>query len=621
MIATTNRKIGQFLMALMLCLPLFMGLFQASVVQGAEAPPSQTLTLHKRLLTETGSITNDGNILPNAPGKPLADVEFTAYDVTDLFVALKKQHPTWTADQIFTALQGTAPEDYQDKKNFKFKATDGEGVTSTDLPTKSEDNNNKNAVYLIAETKTPAGIDSTSVPIIIGLPFTGTGTTPLENVHLYPKNYMPTKDIEFTKYAYTHGNQATKELAGATFSLTREVAGGTEYYTGLDSDGHPVFADDATKQFVFTSDAKGLVQIENIALPNGTYQFREIASVDPFHMVNWGQDGTMVKVTVNGKTVTYDYYDLAGKPQAGQTTAKVYNYDVPEVDKKIAGDKADFDYNQEIPFQIEVPIPLDMTSYTQFELIDTPDARLQLLSALDALKVQVLDGDTVVATLGATATATDDGGFKFDLIGDKEVLLAHPGKMLRVDFKMKIKAGADLDTNIENRVDFNNNFTNQTDKEIVTTHGYNFLKVDSHNDKVLPGAKFVVYKTVGDQKLYRSFDEKTNLWDWVEDIDNAYAYTSDKDGQLSIQGLATGDYVLQETQAPDGYILPTGDGALTAFTVTEDSFTTTKTEPKKIENGSKSSLPITGGLGIIGLIAVSVLGVTGALVYFKKRRA
>lgn len=188
--------------------------------------------------------------------------------------------------------------------------------------------------------------------------------------------------------------------------------------------------------------------------------------------------------------------------------------------------------------------------------------------------------------------------------------------------------------------------------EDVYTYGIQVKKVDSKN-AVLPGAQF---------KL--SLRNKT-LKFTETDVDGVYNYdpTSSSDvlevsaqGVLKLQGLDEGIYTLEETKAPNGYVLPTGtisiviadevngaaDGSIDAVNVTKTKGTVVFQNPDLID-GTKTDnivsleivntssedagfdLPVTGGMGTMLFTIAGILLMGGAValvvVAVRKRRA
>lgn len=208
------------------------------------------------------------------------------------------------------------------------------------------------------------------------------------------------------------------------------------------------------------------------------------------------------------------------------------------------------------------------------------------------------------------------------------------------------------------------------DEEKVFTYNINIVKTDKE-DKRLAGAQFTLAKKENgsDSTLYF---EKTG--------EGVYAYggtTSDsgltdkievsESGELHIQGIDTGTYVLKEVKAPEGgYVLPEGegitiivsdakskegfenpDGILDDNTINKDNPTEVKVDgtyelgkfdgDKKIEiegntvsikvvNTSEAdanfTLPLTGGPGtvIFSIAGVAIMGIAVAVIVSARRR-
>lgn len=209
-------------------------------------------------------------------------------------------------------------------------------------------------------------------------------------------------------------------------------------------------------------------------------------------------------------------------------------------------------------------------------------------------------------------------------------LATHANKEISFDYQMKINSLEYIDTGIVNiaKAIFGNDGTTDvdewnketpTDFETVKTGGYKFVKVDVNNkNKTLADAEFVVRKDTTDTAKY--FKATAEGGQWVDTYEEATKYTTGTNGIVDVKGLEYGTYQLQETKAPEGYALPTGEAAYTSFDVTENSYTTTADALKDIPNTPKGFLPSTGGAGIILFVGLGAAMVGLAGVYFISRR-
>lgn len=152
-----------------------------------------------------------------------------------------------------------------------------------------------------------------------------------------------------------------------------------------------------------------------------------------------------------------------------------------------------------------------------------------------------------------------------------------------------------------------------TDGTTTTTkvYDFSFTKTDADGN-ALAGAQFTITG---------------------KNIDAAYAKsgmqtvaTSDENGQVSFSGLAAGDYTVEETKVPDGYLQSVkpsfkvhvdADGV----TFTQDAWKLLDTQKATLKNvKSVTQLPLTGAAGITMLIAVAVLlGGAAALIALRTR--
>lgn len=622
-----NRAWG-IIASVIMVLPFLLGLGGFATKASAEetVPEKQTVILHKRQFSDLGGINipNTGDKFNDEElqklGKPLEGVTFTAYDVTIKYweeynaatgSKEQKEDAAVAAVKKLSNIAGGIPSD----------PTDENGQSKFDLPTTS---NGKNAVYLFVETGFPAGVvQSKSAPFILGLPSVTDNNEYRSEVHVYPKNEVVTKALQFTKFG-VDVNGTANPLKGANFVLRNDK----EKYLGSDNNFTVDEAAAETEAAIFTSNEEGLVTTGDLLLSPGDYKFYEVGyekdeeAVKGYH---FGKNPVVTAHVDNDLNITYYYFDKT-KNEKEAKEAEAYNYQVPEPTK--TPDGKDFDVNAPIEFTIEQKIPLDIADYTQFSLVDNYDEKLELVSTEEKIKESVKIGDESIGTWAAYSVESGKS-FTLDFTNNIKDLEQYAGKTIQFKATMKIKPDATIATDINNTVTFVNNFDPKTDTAKVKTYGKKFVKKDLATGETLKDAKFVVKK--GEQYLqYQdSNGEKVESYTssdliakyavkWVDTEVEGTVFVSGKDGVFTVNGLAKTDsdekdinYSLKENVPPEGYVLPLSDVQFTA-----DEGTT----ELPVNNKHKGTLPSTGGMGIVAFVAVGIVAIGGAYVYFAKGR-
>lgn len=647
-----KRSLWTLVASLVMVLPFFLG-FGGMPEAFADEKDTQTVTLHKLQFAEIpGEQQNTGDDnMEYSSSKPLAGAIFTAYDMTSVY--WEEYDSTQGDDKAKTdaAQKAVMAEDITALgEGLDFPTTGENGEASRELPKKSLVGEKKrNAIYLIKETKAPAGVVSeSSVPFILGLPvyndenYTGSNGQANEEknvVHVYPKNVVKPIDLSFVKYGVDETGTANV-LANAAFVLkdaTPKAPGEGNYYVEGDAEvigdtTEPIFTgktiDEGKK---IPSDTNGKVSLEGLLLPEGTYEFYEVDSdvstseeqePESEEIFHYGKN-PMVTAKVDSKmNVTYTYYDIDGKTIDKSDTAEAYNYKVPTPTKE-AGDH-DVNVGQVIPFTIEQLIPKDIANYTQFDLVDTYDkGQLKLKDTVNQIKAAIK-----AAGFGSAFQYVESVDGKITIHFDPAKLKDFIGKTLSFEINMSVKAGVTLGDDIDNNITLDNNFHDESDKDSVKTWGKSFIKEDADSADALNGAEFVIKK--GEEYLIQAEDGTVS---WTTDKGKATKFVSgdvngdgkydaetdvNADGTFSVKGLAQTDeagklidYELVETKAPEGYVLPNKSLTFNADNGVEEWHVTNK---------HKGSLPSTGGTGIIAFVAIGVVAVAGAVLYFTKGR-
>ena len=285
-----------------------------------------------------------------------------------------------------------------------------------------------------------------------------------------------------------------------------------------------------------------------------------------------------------------------------------------------------------VKFPVSSTAPtLDAKSfYKYFQLRDTLDDRLTAVTATEvSLEGTTLDPtDYQVDTKGQTVTVT------FTAEGLKKIKAA-PGKKVSAVFQGKVTEARNGAITNRAQVISDTVYAEQpptpeeppanpndppTSNEVTSRWGDLLIKkVDNHQqgqDKAgLQGAQFQLYKA---KNAYAGTCTKDKEGDPIA-INGETTLTTDAQGAINVKGLFVSDsidganrdnqkdatarcYVLVETKAPAGYVLPAGDGAVTPVKIEVGAVTT---DNVTIENTKQSvpGLPLTGANGMLILTA------------------
>ena len=305
-----------------------------------------------------------------------------------------------------------------------------------------------------------------------------------------------------------------------------------------------------------------------------------------------------------------------------------------DVDKTIQAQKLNgYGVGSLIKFPVSSTAPtLDAKSfYKYFQLKDTLDERLSEVTAtevsLEGTTLQPTDYDVVTNQQTVTVTFTAEGLKK---------IKAAPGKKVSAVFQGKVtKAGSNGTITNRAQVISDTVYAEQpptpetpptnpdnppTSDEVTSNWGdLSIKKVDTHQQGQtkagLQGAQFQLYKA---KDAYANTCSKVKDGDPIA-INGQTTLTTDAQGAIDIKGLFISDsidgadrdnqkdatercYVLVETKAPAGYVLPAGDATVTAVKVKVGEVAT---DNVTVENTKQSvpGLPLTGANGMLILTA------------------
>lgn len=338
--------------------------------------------------------------------------------------------------------------------------------------------------------------------------------------------------------------------------------------------------------------------------------------------------------------------------------------DIPSV-TKYAGDKdvtdnAKFSVGDEIPYTLIGTTPNFSTGGYSYKFTDTMDETLDLVyTPSDSNPEQVTGG--VKVTIGTGEGAVDITN-KFTITYKNHVLTIESNTDLKdsgltanseiyVTYKAIANSGISVGTGINNKVvvesqmDTDEQTKTPEVKEQVYPITVKIIKVDGSEDtKVLPGAKFKLYRTVDEATQWATTDAEGNFTGWTTTEANAATLTTDENGQITLVGIGAGEFYLQETEAPSGYNKLSEDLKIVIQSTSTTSATgTVKLSELKyslgtgsmvtdgvdldngmisfdVENNKGATLPSTGGIGTTIFYVIGAIIVVGAAVILITRR-
>lgn len=287
----------------------------------------------------------------------------------------------------------------------------------------------------------------------------------------------------------------------------------------------------------------------------------------------------------------------------------------------------DGDYQKGIGDTVPYKITADVPHYPEnkiitpvFKISDTLSTGFTFDNNLEVKAI--VDGAEVTLTKDTDYTVSQPDGKTFEItfIYDN---VAGASKVI-VEYSAKVNGnavvGEEANPN-EATLEYSNNpYTQDSSKEKediekVYTYGIKVTKVEKGTTTVLPGAEFELRKGTDSTAPALKFT-KTGAEYVVDPNGSITTLETDADGKLNIRGLDVGDYLLTETKAPEGFVLP--ENATTSVTIT-DADVNGKVEDKNnveqangyvqltVENGKNIELPVTGGMGTVLFTAGGIL--------------
>lgn len=302
-------------------------------------------------------------------------------------------------------------------------------------------------------------------------------------------------------------------------------------------------------------------------------------------------------------------------------------------------DSADYDINDQVPFQLTGTVAKDFSDYKgAYKLVFHDKESPGLTFNQGSVEVYV-DGTKIVTGYTVKTTGLEDG-CSFEVVFDnlKDIESVHNGSVITVEYTSQLNDKAVIGSTgnpNEMRMEFSNNpnveqngTTTHTpwDKVIVFTYKTIIDKVNSDKEP-LAGAAFKLEKVIkdGENKLIKEFK--------VSDDPNRTSF--------EFTGLDDGDYILSETETPEGYNTmepikfkitadhevesdnPTLTGLSGNKVTGEITFTASKDYSSltaQVVNNKGSSLPETGGMGTTVLYAAGTLMILAAAAFLVMKK-
>lgn len=618
---------------------------------------------------------------------PMDGVSFTIYKVENK-EWLEKYYTGTNADNT---KQPQVENYYKDGKLVKTVSDADQRTDTTANGGKLVFSDLELGLYLVVETGKPDYVTKAVSPFLVSVPMTSVDKTSwLYDIIVNPKNSATYGKAILQKQGVQASN-TIEEMEGYTFNLykwSKDNWVQIEYPPKNSVDNA-----DTDHPYNLTTDAKGKIVVDN--LTKGVYCFIEtgvnansgyILDADTAYEFSIDDKGAMVSVPEvdrknqgpNNTTVVYDAVDNA--------TLTVVNYK-PDFNKRTTkkdgtvSDKekndADYSVGEKIPYTLTIDVPENIAKLNTFKVTDTANKN-QLLHDVSNVKISGQDDESntywaanVDYTIAPITGDVNNDGFVIDFkAGTNKKIDSYAGKKVTITYYATLQANAVIagQGNLNTAALEYSNKTNVTgdndkpnkivDKAVIYTFKTGIKKTDENGNTLPENVYFDLYKDVTDVKnqeygtarIITGGDAKklgldeTKNWYKV----NADEVHTDKNGELTFEGLSNGTYKLVETKTAEGYNLLSApvDVTLTVSYVTtwqgdtvynnkgefikrtehtakydnKDEYTFTQI---KVINRKGFDLPVTGGFGTLlfsGIGALLVVGGVGVLMSTKKKK-
>jgi LPXTG-motif cell wall-anchored protein len=437
----------------------------------------------------------------------------------------------------------------------------------------------------------------------------------------------------FADYTYKYKDENGKEISVAMSSFFTVGDGDVLDTTGLGTKEKPGDVATFGKAALAFAKANGIAaKGSKTAGGEGVEAGKEVKAtidVDDFgYYVVDSSLGTAVAVDTTTPDVTIK--EKNGKPGLNKTITGATNEST--IAQDLTGNDAQI--GDEVEFTISADFKVGGEKYV---IVDVMDPGLTLTTALDKLDVKFSDGVSMKYTTSAFSKVVDEKtnatreGFKIEFEGE-------PSKncTVTVTYKAVVNTNAKIspDENInEAYLIYGHEVETTHIKTKTKTYPMILKKVIKGTDTVLAGAYFTIYRE-NDKSVvkFRKVSDTHYVVDPAGEVTDIVTVEKDP---VKLEGFNLENYVLVETQAPEGYNLLVNDGdefeyiddnkqtvktshyqvaTITANTTAEDIYLET------VENSTGLTLPSTGGIGTTIFYIVGGLLIVAGVAYFIVRR-
>ena len=415
----------------------------------------------------------------------------------------------------------------------------------------------------------------------------------------------------------------SKNLSGtkADFTKTGATAPFT-YKTGKVDPGYYVVVDTDTKAAALTTPILQVVGPVTVAskssVPTSDKKVQETTGIDT-SKVNDGE--TAYNVTANYEIGADVPFLLTGTVSKNLADYKTYKYAfVDELSKGFT-----FNADSVEVYVGKTKVEADKYKVTSESITDAGDYKDGTRIRIDFANLKDVQGVTADSTITVRYTAK--------LNEKSEAGKPQPNKV-HVEYS---KSASDDEGEPKGKT---------PEKEVyVFTYKVDSEKVDADKPETkLQGAEF---RLVNADKTKAAIIADGKLTGWADNVNGGTTLAVPAGGQFSIEGLdADVQYYLEETKAPTGYNLPTGDAKYTSIKLTATVKTEVGQKPAvdvlkldqvadatpadgtfstlQIKNSKGSTLPETGGIGttiftIVGVTAM--VAAAGGFVLRNRKKA